>query len=216
MSQDEDGKRKRRHSRHWPFGRPGEKHFFLFLKTCNLATSCKDINKQKGKKNKGHGHRLACGHFGHSLDWGKSGLAARSEKQPAGHESFLFSIQWRRFDANKKWEMGAGKEEKNKVRTTKRVEKEEEEEGEEEEARGTAGKLGSSGESLTLRRAAPGPGRSGAAAAAGGSRCLQQPSTPGFSSFYNEPTPPRAQKHPAAANKGLDGALKGIPGGNRK
>ena len=104
------------------------------------------------------------------------------------------------------------------MRTTKRVEKEEEEEGEEEEeeARGTAGKLGSSGESLTLRRAAPGPGRSGAAAAAGGSRCLQQPSTPGFSSFYNEPTPPRSQKHPAAANKGLDGALKGDLGWQQK
>ena len=117
---------------------------------------------------------------------GNRGWQLSSEKQPAGHESFLFSIQWRRFDANKKWEMGAGKEEKNKVRTTKRVEKEEEE----EEARGTAGKLGSSGESLTLRRAAPGPGRSGAAAAAGGSRSLQQPSTPGFSSFFN-PIPSR-------------------------
>ena len=56
---------------------------------------------------------------------------------------------------------------------------------------------------------------SGAAAAAAASG-LQQPSTPGFSSFYNEPTPPRAQNHPAAANKGLDGALKGIPGGNRR
>ena len=55
---------------------------------------------------------------------------------------------------------------------------------------------------------------SGAAAAAASG--LQQPSTPGFSSFYNEPTPPRSQNHPAAANKGLDGALKGISGGNRR
>ena len=141
---------------------------------------------------------------------GNRGWQLSSEKQPAGHESFLFSIQWRRFDANKKWEMGAGKEEKNKVRTTKRVEKEEE-----EEARGTAGKLGSSGESLTLRRAAPGPGRSGAAAeaaAAGGSRCLQQPSTPGFSSFFSPiPIPTNS-----ASNKGLGADLKGSLGGNSR
>ena len=145
---------------------------------------------------------------------GNRGWQLSSEKQPAGHESFLFSIQWRRFDANKKWEMGAGKEEKNKVRTTKRVEKEEEEEGEEEEeeARGTAGKLGSSGESLTLRRAAPGPGRSGAAAAAGGSRCLQQPSTPGFSSFFSPiPIPTNS-----ASNKGLGADLKGSLVGNSR
>ena len=97
------------------------------------------------------------------------------------------------------------------MRTTKRVEKEEEEE-EEEEARGTAGKLGSSGESLTLRRAAPGPGRSGAAAAAGGSRSLQQPSTPGFSSFFNPiPIPTNSP-----SNKGLGADLKGSLGGNSR
>ena len=92
------------------------------------------------------------------------------------------------------------------MRTTKRVENEEEEEagrGETRQRRVIDPEKGSS---------AVGPVRCSSGSSSGG---LQQPSTPGFSSFYtNQPSPDQLTLTPSA-NKGLGAALKGSLAGNR-
>ena len=97
------------------------------------------------------------------------------------------------------------------MRTTKRVENEEEEEEEEEAGRGETRQRrvidpekGSS---------AVGPVRCSSSGSSSGG--LQQPSTPGFSSFYtNQPSPDQLTLTPSA-NKGLGAGLKGSLAGNR-